>query len=115
MDDWRVARGNDFDGNGELTTDALVVDEQTARDLAGLLPAASFRVASVETRPYTRRPAAPFRTTTLQQEAGRKLGFTTDRTMRVTQELYESGRLPGRSRRIRAGGAMRSKRKDCLP
>lgn len=91
LDDWRVARGNDFDGNGELTTDALVVDEQTARDLAGLLPAASFRVASVETRPYTRRPAAPFRTTTLQQEAGRKLGFTTDRTMRVAQELYESG------------------------
>ena len=91
LDDWRVARGSDFNSDGELTSDALIVDEQTANGLARALPAASLAVTSVEAKPYTRRPAAPFRTTTLQQEAGRKLGFTTDRTMRVAQELYESG------------------------
>jgi DNA topoisomerase-1 len=48
-------------------------------------------VDSVESKPYTRRPYAPFRTTTMQQEAGRKLGFTAQRTMSVAQDLYEAG------------------------
>ena len=52
---------------------------------------ASFRVDGIESKPYTRRPYAPFRTTTLQQEAGRKLGFTAQRTMSVAQDLYEAG------------------------
>lgn len=91
LDQWRVARGQDFDAAGALVGDAFVLGEAGARALVDALPAARFEVASVEAKPYTRRPAAPFRTTTLQQEAGRKLGFTTDRTMRVAQELYESG------------------------
>ncbi|GAA2183076.1 type I DNA topoisomerase [Brooklawnia cerclae] len=91
LDEWRVARGQDFDASGQLVNDAFVLNESGARALAAALPAAAFAVGSVEAKPYTRRPSAPFRTTTLQQEAGRKLGFTTDRTMRVAQELYESG------------------------
>lgn len=91
LNDWKVARGADFDSDGKLISDAFVVDEKCAGDLAEALKQASFAVDSVEAKPFTRRPAAPFRTTTLQQEAGRKLGFTTDRTMRVAQELYESG------------------------
>ena len=91
VDDVRIARGTDFDATGSLTTDALVLDESGARGLARALENASIKVSAVESKPYSRRPAAPFRTTTLQQEAGRKLGFTTDRTMRVAQELYESG------------------------
>ena len=91
LDDWRVAKGSDFDSLGELTGDVLVLDERSTKSLAAALRAAVFAVDSVESKPYSRRPAAPFRTTTLQQEAGRKLGFTTDRTMRVAQELYESG------------------------
>lgn len=91
LDDWRVARGSDFDSRGELSNEVFVLDERSAKSLAEALRAAAFAVDSVESKPYSRRPAAPFRTTTLQQEAGRKLGFTTDRTMRVAQELYESG------------------------
>lgn len=87
----RIARGADFDANARLVNDAWVIDESSAATLAEALASAAFSVASVESKPYTRRPAAPFRTTTLQQEAGRKLGFSTDRTMRVAQELYESG------------------------
>ena len=52
---------------------------------------AGLRRRSVESKPYTRRPYAPFRTTTLQQEAGRKLGFTAQRAMSVAQDLYEAG------------------------
>ena len=91
VDEIRIARGSDFDDAGSLTADSLVLDESGARALARALEAATLTVSSVEAKPYSRRPAAPFRTTTLQQEAGRKLGFTTDRTMRVAQELYESG------------------------
>ena len=91
LDGKRIARGNDFNAQGELTAAVIVLDETSAKALAATLPDASCQVLSVDAKPYTRRPAAPFRTTTLQQEAGRKLGFSTDRTMRVAQELYESG------------------------
>jgi DNA topoisomerase-1 len=67
------------------------LDEAQAKALADSLRSASFAVDIVESKPYTRRPYAPFRTTTLQQEAGRKLGFTAQRTMSVAQELYEAG------------------------
>jgi DNA topoisomerase-1 len=91
----RVAQGRDFDSRGSLTTkdhDQLVrLDEDQARALAESLRSAAFAVDGVESKPYTRRPYAPFRTTTLQQEAGRKLGFTAQRTMSVAQELYEAG------------------------
>jgi DNA topoisomerase I len=91
----RVAQGRDFDSRGSLITkngDQLVrLDEAQARALADSLRSAAFQVDSVESKPYTRRPYAPFRTTTLQQEAGRKLGFTAQRTMSVAQDLYEAG------------------------
>jgi DNA topoisomerase-1 len=87
----RIATGKDFDSNGKLKSGVLLVSDAVAQALAAALQAATFVVASVEAKPYLRRPAAPFRTTTLQQEAGRKLGFTPQRTMSVAQELYESG------------------------
>ncbi len=93
--DRRVAQGRDFDSRGSLINrdhDQLVLlDENQARALADSLRSASFAVDSVESKPYSRRPYAPFRTTTMQQEAGRKLGFTAQRTMSVAQDLYEAG------------------------
>jgi DNA topoisomerase-1 len=93
--DRRVAQGRDFDTRGSLITrnheQLIRLDEPQAKALADSLRSASFAVDSVESKPYTRRPYAPFRTTTLQQEAGRKLGFTAQRTMSVAQELYEAG------------------------
>lgn len=70
------------------------LDETTATGLVAALEDAKFRVTSVEAKPYTRRPYAPFRTTTLQQDAGRQLGFTSQRTMSVAQELYEAASSP---------------------
>ena len=91
----RVAQGRDFDSRGTLIVkdnDQLVrLDEAQAKALAESLRAAAFAVDGVESKPYSRRPYAPFRTTTLQQEAGRKLGFTAQRTMSVAQDLYEAG------------------------
>ncbi|MHA7861293.1 type I DNA topoisomerase [Tessaracoccus sp. Y36] len=88
----KVAQGRDFNADGELTAgNALVLDEASAKALAGALSDGDLRVASVEAKPYTRRPYEPFRTTTLQQEAGRKLGFSSQRAMSVAQELYEKG------------------------
>ncbi|MEX0756703.1 MAG: DNA topoisomerase, partial [Acidimicrobiia bacterium] len=68
-----------------------VLDSETAADLATALENAEFAVRSTDTKPYTRRPYAPFRTSTLQQEAARKLRYTSARTMSVAQRLYENG------------------------
>ncbi len=88
----RVAHGRDFDSTGNLRGESLVrLDEDAARSLAAGLEGASFRVGSVDEKPYRRKPAAPFRTATLQQEASRKLRFSAQTTMRVAQRLYESG------------------------
>ncbi len=92
----RVAVGRDFDDRGELTASArsagvLHLDEAGATGLAAGLTGAEFAVRSVEEKPYTRRPAAPFTTSTLQQEASRKLRFSSRQTMRVAQTLYENG------------------------
>ncbi len=88
----RVAQGRDFDSTGHLRGESLVrLDEEAARSLAAGLEGASFRVGSVDEKPYRRKPAAPFRTATLQQEASRKLRFSAQTTMRVAQRLYESG------------------------
>ncbi|HET9647319.1 MAG TPA: type I DNA topoisomerase [Microlunatus sp.] len=93
--DRRVAQGRDFDSRGELIgrgNEQLVrLDQPQAEALAEKLRQASYAVESIESKPYTRRPYAPFRTTTLQQEAGRKLGYTAQRTMSVAQDLYEAG------------------------
>jgi DNA topoisomerase-1 len=87
----RIAQGRDFDSEGKPRNDVVVLDEQRATQLALELDGRPFEVRSVEETPYTRRPAAPFRTSTLQQEASRKLRFTSQTTMRLAQRLYESG------------------------
>ncbi len=91
----RVAQGRDFDSRGQLISkpnESLIrLDEPQAEVLAEKLRSAGYVVDSIESKPYTRRPYAPFRTTTLQQEAGRKLGYTAQRTMSVAQDLYEAG------------------------
>ena len=88
----KIAQGRDFNADGELTArNAVVLDEAAAKALAEALAAGDLSVASVDAKPYTRRPYEPFRTTTLQQEAGRKLGFSSQRAMSVAQELYEKG------------------------
>ncbi len=92
VDGKRVAQGRDFERDGTLkTADAVQVDEADARRLAEALEGAAFRVSSVEEKPYTRRPAAPFMTSTLQQEASRKLRLSSQQTMRTAQRLYENG------------------------
>ncbi len=92
VDGRRVAQGRDFTATGELrTADVLHLDSAAAAALAERLDGATFSVASVERKPYRRSPYAPFRTTTLQQEASRKLGFSAKHTMSVAQRLYENG------------------------
>ena len=93
VDGRRVATGRDFDSLGGLKKpdEVLVLDESAAGALATGLRGAQLTVSSVEQKPYTRRPYAPFMTSTLQQEAGRKLRFSSERTMSIAQRLYENG------------------------
>lgn len=93
LDGKRIAAGRDFDDRGTLKSDVVALDEAAAEALAAALrePTTSITVTSVESKPYTRRPAAPFTTSTLQQEAGRKLRFSARQTMSVAQSLYENG------------------------
>jgi DNA topoisomerase I len=92
VDGRRVAQGRDFAQDGTLKSPDLVrLDETQARELAAGLEGVPFAVRSADEKPYTRRPAAPFMTSTLQQEAGRKLRYTAQTTMRVAQRLYENG------------------------
>ncbi|TLS42093.1 type I DNA topoisomerase [Streptomyces montanus] len=92
VDGRRVAQGRDFNSLGQLkSANTLHLDEANARALAAALEHTNFSVRSVESKPYRRSPYAPFRTTTLQQEASRKLGFGAKATMQVAQKLYENG------------------------
>jgi DNA topoisomerase-1 len=93
VDEVRVARGSDFGQDGRLKEGANVVhlDRARAEALAAGLQDSTFEVRSVEAKPYRRSPYAPFRTTTLQQEASRKLGMSASVTMSVAQRLYENG------------------------
>lgn len=92
VDGNRVAAGRDFGPDGKLKTESVtVLDEPHARRLADALEGVDLTVASAEDKPYTRKPYPPFMTSTLQQEAGRKLRFSSERTMRVAQRLYENG------------------------
>ncbi len=94
LDGKKVATGRDFTDRGELKgAETVALDETLTLSLAEALrdPAIAVTVTSVESKPYTRRPAAPFTTSTLQQEAGRKLRFTARQTMSVAQSLYENG------------------------
>ena len=97
LDDVRVARGADFDNTGELKgkdspkSARVHLSRADAETLAAGLSETSYDVRSVESKPYRRSPYAPFRTTTLQQEASRKLGMSASVTMSVAQRLYENG------------------------
>jgi DNA topoisomerase-1 len=93
VDGRRVASGRDFDSLGAVRKpdEVRVLDQTSATALAGGLRGAQLSVASVEQKPYTRRPYPPFMTSTLQQEAGRKLRFSSERTMSIAQRLYENG------------------------
>lgn len=94
VDQKRVATGKDFDGlTGQLNTgkDLLVLDSKSAQLLAAKLQSASWKVAEVEEKPVQRNPYPPFITSTLQQEANRKLGMSSRETMQVAQKLYEQG------------------------
>jgi DNA topoisomerase-1 len=91
VDGKRVATGRDFDPDGKLRSEARQLDEEAARGLAERLQSTSFHVARVERKPYVRRPSPPFMTSTLQQEASRKLRFSAQTTMRLAQRLYENG------------------------
>ncbi|MGH3309911.1 MAG: type I DNA topoisomerase [Streptomyces sp.] len=93
VDGRRVAQGRDFGSDGQLKNpdQVLHLNEDNARALAAALADTRFSVRSVESKPYRRSPYAPFRTTTLQQEASRKLGFGAKSTMQVAQKLYENG------------------------
>ena len=99
IDDVRVARGSDFGPDGELVAagsngqprNVVHLAKTRAEALAEALRDTAFEVRSVESKPYRRSPYAPFRTTTLQQEASRKLGYGASRTMSVAQRLYENG------------------------
>jgi DNA topoisomerase-1 len=93
VDNQRVATGRDFDSQGVVKKAILVLDRERATRLATDLTDSSFEVESVESKPYTRKPYPPFRTSTLQQDAGRKLRFSSSRTMSVAQRLYENGHI----------------------
>jgi DNA topoisomerase-1 len=103
LDGRRIAQGRDFTPDGTLRAATghvaerngvpLVLDGDSAGALARRLEDAAFAVASVERKPYRRAPYAPFRTTTLQQEASRKLGFSAKYTMSTAQRLYENGHI----------------------
>jgi DNA topoisomerase I len=93
VDGLRVATGRDFDSLGTVRKpdEVIVLDETGAGSLAAGLRGSQLTVGSVEEKPYTRRPYPPFMTSTLQQEAGRKLRFSAERTMSIAQRLYENG------------------------
>ncbi|MCC6492211.1 MAG: type I DNA topoisomerase [Pirellulales bacterium] len=95
VDGRRIPAGKDFDSSiGRLkNADLMLLDGPAADALAARIRSGQFRVAGVEDKPYTTRPYPPFTTSTLQQEANRKLGFTARRTMQVAQSLYENGHI----------------------
>jgi DNA topoisomerase-1 len=91
VDGKRIATGKDFDTSGKPGPELTVLDQEAATSLATGLTDSEFTVRSVEEKPYKRSPYPPFRTSTLQQDSGRKLRFSSARTMSVAQRLYENG------------------------
>jgi DNA topoisomerase-1 len=93
LDGTRLVSGRDFNSDGTLATKTPVVrlDEADVRGLADRLAGVELAVRTVDEKPYTARPQAPFMTSTLQQEAGRKLRYDARRAMQVAQRLYENG------------------------
>lgn len=95
LDGKRVAATNDFDSNGGIKEKSLenilLLDEAGARELVQSLSGQSLTVKSLEESPRTERPKAPFTTSTMQQDAGSRLGWGAQLTMRIAQRLYENG------------------------
>ena len=96
LDAARIVGSKDFDSTGALTTaarkdGAVLVDEAKATRIARDVQGGQLTVASMETKPYHRRPVPPFTTSTLQQSAGNSLGMSSRATMRAAQSLYENG------------------------
>jgi DNA topoisomerase-1 len=91
----RVAATNDFDANGGIkdksTSNILLLDEAGARELVQSLQGQALIVKSLEESPRTERPKPPFTTSTMQQDAGSRLGWGAQLTMRIAQRLYENG------------------------
>jgi DNA topoisomerase I len=91
----RVAATNDFDANGGIkdksAANILLLDEAGARELVQSLQGQSLVVKSLEESPRTERPKPPFTTSTMQQDAGSRLGWGAQLTMRIAQRLYENG------------------------
>ena len=90
----RIATGKDFDGDtGKLIQgkDVLILDEKRVRELSAQLKGSEFTVVDIDDKPMSRKPSPPFITSTLQQEANRKLGLSSRETMQVAQKLYEEG------------------------
>ena len=115
VDGTRPAIGRDFSEQGVLTARGVIrLDEKTAVDLAARIEGREYKVRSVEAKPYTRRPYAPFRTATLQQEASRRLRFGASRTMIAAQRLYENGYITymRTDSTSLSGGALRTARAE---
>jgi DNA topoisomerase-1 len=95
VDGRRIPSGKDFDpSTGKLKSkDMLLLDGAAAAALAERIRGGQFRVAKVDVKPYTSKPSPPFTTSTLQQEANRKLGYTARRAMQIAQSLYENGHI----------------------
>ncbi|MGB0114314.1 MAG: type I DNA topoisomerase [Ilumatobacteraceae bacterium] len=91
VDGSRIATGKDFTNRGQVSDKVVALGEDRARSLADGLADADFTVRSVEEKPYRSAPKAPFMTSTLQQEGGRKLRLSSSQVMRVAQGLYERG------------------------
>src|SRR5215218_6504354 len=95
VDGRRIPAGKDFDSaTGKLKNDQMMLlDGPAAAALAERVRKGQFKVTNVEDKPYSSKPYPPFTTSTLQQEANRKLGFMARRTMQVAQSLYENGHI----------------------
>ena len=93
VNDKRIPRAKDFDSTtGKIkNSDLLLLDEEGANALAERLKSEEFKVTNLEVKPFTEKPKAPFTTSTLQQEANRKLSFSARRTMNAAQSLYQNG------------------------
>ena len=96
LNEKRIATGKDFDGDtGEIVAErkgqVVILDEKNAKDWVNKLGKSSWSVIEAEEKPLSRKPSPPFITSTLQQEANRKLGMGAKDAMRVAQSLYEQG------------------------
>lgn len=89
----KLASGKSFDENGKLSGSALVLAPAKAEQLASALKSQKLAVSQVEAKPSTRKPYAPFTTSTLQQEASRKLGMSAKQAMDTAQQLYQEGHI----------------------